>query len=262
MSISSVNSINFQGKIKETKNGNQYEKYNGGKKSLPLVCAGIAAIPTALIMNSNLLDAIYRLSNSGLPQKSIRLTDKAKVVGLLAGVGALTGLISGLVIDAFVNHRRRKDVDKLVEKNQIKEKTNKGKLIFGGIGVGLGALESIASFMALRYKQVITKEKPIEAISSSANESGLKTVNLLPKVKIETIKRQLTTNEKLSIFSIIPLFLGLSIVPGVIYDHGVNKFRKQLADKFNNNQIPKSKLDEKIDAKIDEKLNKLLAEKS
>jgi len=106
MSISAVNNIaqtSFTGKIKTTKNGNQYEKTNSAKK----VLTGLVAV--GWVGASALLGKGNGFKNGFLP-----------ALGLL-GIDAVPSMagafLMGAVIDGLRNKHARKSADKIAELN-------------------------------------------------------------------------------------------------------------------------------------------------
>lgn len=191
MNVGSVNSIGFRGSISETDNGNEYEKFNGGKKYLTLAHAGLTAVTSTVLSNNKNLN--ISLKRNGLDATQ-RVKAKTGGIAFLIAVAALSGLITGAIIDACVNNRRRKDVDKAVYKQEVKQNTNKGKIVCGLIFAGIGAL------------------------------SALSTKKILP----------LLTST------------GWGIITGSVYDHGVNKNRKELSAKLKNNELGKPSTNKEV----------------
>lgn len=119
------NTQTFSGRIAETELGNEYEKCNTGKMINPLINMGLGVITYSTV-------SIPRGGN--------------KAAGLLfvLPLAALGGFIEGAITDAVINSRRKKDTDMLAIKGEVKEKTNNGKIITGGIGLALGALTALS----------------------------------------------------------------------------------------------------------------------
>ncbi|MFA7659443.1 MAG: hypothetical protein WCY19_08420 [Candidatus Gastranaerophilaceae bacterium] len=225
MSVSGVNSVAFAGKIKATKQGNEYEKSNEGKKYYPLVAVagltaegllGIGEIKKAL--NSNVLDRYFKdlnLENSLFgPLKPVETKmSKGKIAGLATGFLIATAGVAvgfGAILDAIINKTRKKDADKFAQTEVAQKRTNKGKKVCTWIGLGIGA------------------------------------ISLLDKIRTKAPKK--------SLIATIPLALASWFAIGAIYDHGVNKFRNNLqnkADKAVDNEV---KLDKKIEEKVNEKI--------
>lgn len=171
MNIRSVSAVNFKGKIGTTDEGNEYEKSNAGKKFCTLMMPVGSGITLASLKNVPKTPGIIAWN----------LT-RALVIGL--GIGAL--------IDVFTNSTRRKDTDKFVEKGKKSKDTNKGKMIFGGIGLGIGAL---VAFGISNLNKILPQQQKISPV-------------------------------------VVPALCVLEwLVMGTIYDHSVNKFRAKLAQK-------------------------------
>ena len=106
MSISAVNNIaqtSFTGKIKTTKNGNQYEKTNSGKKVLTgLVAAGWAGA-------SAILSKGQGFKNGFAPTFVI--------LGLYALPAMANAFLAGAIIDGLRNKHARKSADAVAALN-------------------------------------------------------------------------------------------------------------------------------------------------
>ncbi len=223
----------FFGKVKKTKKGNEYEKSNEGKKIVPAVIVGREIFNT--VCNSKKNKKKYALLYQNLKKYSKKeglnlSTDvikkrakQALIAGKVydfAGI-ALFGLLAGIIIDAITNSTRRKDSDDFQQTRKVPEKTNKGKKIGAGIGLGLGGISALRAWYKGTHKRIIVENnsKLAEKISS-------------PSVEIKVIKKALTGKQKIMIALGIPLITALCTAYAAIYDYAVNKSRAKLTDKI------------------------------
>ena len=104
MAISAINNIaqtSFTGKIKTSKNGNQYEKTNSGKKVLPGIVAAAWAAGGLILGRGNLEATKGWLT----------------VLGLKAIPSMATAFLAGAIIDGLRNKHARKSADKVAQLN-------------------------------------------------------------------------------------------------------------------------------------------------
>lgn len=249
MQVGAIQNQSFSGAIRETKNGNIYEKSNEGKKLYPLIAAGTSVVGTSIILanlkNENNIEKIMGAidSSEGVAKSEIKKVlelmnkpgVKAGVVGLAAACAALGGLIIGVIIDAIANGTRRNDADRFAELGEKPQKTNKGKLVCGSIGLGLGLL-SLGSIQITQGMAELNK-KAVE--------------NVVKNVKDATFGLKFLKAYK---YAIIPSSIMKWVIFGAIYDYSVNKSRVQLAHKANIAAKNEANLDAKINAKIEEKI--------
>lgn len=192
MNVNSLNSMTFMGKIAQTKNGNEYEKSNEGKKYVPVI--GAAAIGTATLVSKN-----YRklLSASQFPGGGAGIL--LYTLGIMLGIGA--------IVDGAINKTRRKDSDKFAQTGEVSPKTNKGKINMGLIGLG------------------------IEGLTMGMIAYGLKSLKKLDKYVSNTAEFQ-NISKMMSLKKFAPIALMGVIeyfLFGSIYDKAVNKSREKLA---------------------------------
>lgn len=220
MNINAINSTTFSGKIKTTKNGNEYEKSNEGKKIMPLVAASFLTAnigaEAVMLKKSGLLDDTLEKFKQSDAQKNIldnikKSLKENKKTAIISGAAILAILAAitvgvGAIFDAMINKTRRKDADKFAKTENVSENTNRGKKIGAGIGLAMGGYNLIKSMRA---------------------ENMLSAAKGIPTESIEKILKYQKANK----FIIAPLVLASYIADGAIYDYGVNKFREKLADK-------------------------------
>ena len=104
MSISAINNASqtsFTSKIKTTKNGNQYDKTNAGKKILTGLTAGAWVAGSALV---------GRLGGAGF---ITTLTG----FSYLAIPAMASSFLTGAIIDGIINKHARKSADKVAKLN-------------------------------------------------------------------------------------------------------------------------------------------------
>lgn len=223
MIVNAINSTTFSGKIKTTKNGNEYEKSNEGKKFVPLVGLTGLAVSTGAGLVTFKKDELFKKMLEETKQNdferevfdtfktSLRANKKVLVLGGAAGLVAIAAVSIGIgaIFDAMINKTRRKDADKFAETGSIDQSANKGKKIGAGIGLAIGSL-SLANILR------------------SENIAKLK--NIAKDIPTEAIEKEFKTPKAYK-FGIIPYLVAIYTAYGAIYDHGVNKFREKLADK-------------------------------
>lgn len=226
MNVSSVNSVAFGGKIKETKNGNQYEKSNIGKIFIPLISLSVTSIS---LLNKKSQGVIYQNFSKEVGEiAKVTKSSKAAVVVNVA-LRFASMLTIGAIFDGIINKKRRKNADKFAEKKEVPEKTNKGKIVCSAISLGLfGVMYSLTS--ALNKLNKVSKESP-------------KGYNKMPG------------------FSTFALGMTTWLLYGTVYDHGVNKFSDKLASNALRDKALEKRLDSKIDEKVQEKLKEMAVKK-
>lgn len=187
MNVNCLNSAPFRGRTSITINRNDYEKSNEGKKLFPF----------ALISSMGLQYAINKDAfQARMFDKNEHLSKGGKIATIAFGVAAAS-IIGGVIIDAFINGKRRNDADKFAKAKNAPDKTNKGKKVCALIGLGVSSLVALVKFGSNKISGIsFTKAQKVLAISVT-----------------------------------MAYWLGL----GAIYDHGVNKFRQKLAEKAENN---------------------------
>lgn len=150
MQVGAISNQSFSGKIRETKKGNEYETSNEGKKYIPLIQLG--AIGTSMGLKNAIGDfnpTDYLLSDTGKAGK----VGVGAVLGTVALLGATTIGI-GAIYDAVINKTRRSDADKFAETGKVEDRTNKGKKIGAGIGLGGSVLGLLLSHKRLNNLNV------------------------------------------------------------------------------------------------------------
>lgn len=163
MNVGSVNSVTFNGRIKETEIGVKYEKSNEGKKYYPLI--PLAGLGLHFAINP---DSALELFKS-TPMPKDKVTAAATVIATAIGVGAIAvGL--GAILDAFINKTRRKDANKLAVTSKLDSDTNKGKKVCTAIGAGVAALGLITKHSSFGIK---SGNKIITAIITTAGWLGI-----------------------------------------------------------------------------------------
>ena len=218
MQVGSINNQTFGGKIAKTKQGNEYEKSNEGKKFVPVagVAAGAVAIGTykATGLIDPLLKAVNKLSKDPLTKNTMKKFNS--IAKLSIPTITLAGLFAtGMVFDAMINKTRRKDADKLAESEIMPENTNKGKIIGAITGLVAGGL----GLLSLTNIQKPAKQEIVMSSDKALN----KIFTTLSKVKFKPSKA-------LKI-AYVPLAIAAYTAFGAVYDHGVNKARKQMTEK-------------------------------
>lgn len=137
MQVSSVSqNIMFNGKIRKTDNGNDYESSSTGKTVLPIIAAA-----------GNIFDAVAETKKNG-PAKGVGFWLLA--IGVCYGIGAL--------LDNGINKTRKKDADKYAQTGEISKNTNKGKKIGTEIGAGIGAAVALTCYAVIASKKQQTNK--------------------------------------------------------------------------------------------------------
>ena len=156
------NNQTFSGDLGKTKIGNKYEKTNEGKKIYPLVAVGVSATATAATFLALKKDgALKKMIKEAFISKEANEAEKDEAIAIqklikkpalkagiavgILGLAALGGLIQGVFVDLFANHTIKNDADRFAETGEKPEKTNKGKLICGSIGLGIGGFSLLST---------------------------------------------------------------------------------------------------------------------
>lgn len=163
MQVGAINNQAFGGKIKETKNGNEYEKSNEGKKYYPV----LAAVGMGL-----------NFATDNYAAKMFKLKPISNAIGLgVVAVGV------GAIVDAFANKTSRQDADRFAESGIVPEKTNKGKKFMVGLGLAFSAfntfgVEYLAKKILANGAYFIESSKK-EILSAMHQTKGQKAVMLI-----------------------------------------------------------------------------------
>lgn len=160
---------NFNGSIQRTPAGNEYETSNTGKYAV-----------TSLAAANALLSISFAPKNTPGASKVITLITSAAI-----------GLGFGAIVDHLVNKTRKNDADRFEKTKRVPEKTNKGKMVTTGIGVGMGLIGNAL-------------------VSAVSKKAGV---------------------QKPPAFVTVGLATLTWFIYGLIYDNGINKFREKLAQK-------------------------------
>lgn len=109
MNVNSVNQMTFTGKIAQTKNGNEYNKTNSGKKVGIATGLGLTAF-RAIKQRAQLKGFLSIVNNKAI--KAIAFAG-----GILLGTAINVGIFLGLgaIADAIINKIRRNKADKKAE---------------------------------------------------------------------------------------------------------------------------------------------------
>lgn len=107
MDVNSVNSVAFKGKTATTKNGNEYNKVNGGKITGAVLGTGYGVYSITKAVKLGLLPKTKNLKGIIVPALTLLLTSSVGV-----GIGAIG--------DAIVNGIKRKNADKPVMLKETK----------------------------------------------------------------------------------------------------------------------------------------------
>ena len=126
-----------------------------------------------------------------------------KLVHGALGVAIAFGL--GALIDHWANKQRGRDADSFAETKKVPEKTHRGVSICTKIGLIIGSISTLIGYGFLLSKK--------EAVS---------------------------TARKFAPLILLPVSVLTTLVYGLLYDVGVNKFRTQLSQSIRSNNKPNS----------------------
>jgi len=122
---------------------------------------------------------------------------KSESIGVF-GLALALAFGVGVLFDSAINKVRKRDADKFAKTGKVRKNTNKGKVVGTEIGAGLGIAGSLFLIATKGFKAA--KNKP-------------------------------------AVIGLGALFGGFAgLIYGVVYDVGINRFRKKLAMKANKHQ--------------------------